>query len=64
MTKDYLCLNCAKRFEVFEKSYRDFEGKKIKCPACGAMDIKERMGSPVIDFNGTVIQRDRGNQFG
>ena len=44
---DYVCLDCAKRFEVFKKTYKEFN--EIKCPACGSGQIHKKISSPNLD---------------
>jgi putative FmdB family regulatory protein len=41
-TYDFICNNCAQRFDVF-LSYNEYGTKAVKCVHCGSKDVRRRM---------------------
>jgi putative FmdB family regulatory protein len=41
-TYDFVCLNCAQRFDVF-LSFSEYGKQKVKCPHCGSLNVRRRM---------------------
>lgn len=37
---DYRCVNCGQQFDLFYKTYADYDAATPNCPHCGSTDLK------------------------